>query len=149
MYVLPAVLNFKRVNKVHVFDRIQTVEEFKDGEKLTGGTKEGLEGLSHHKPVKRKPMLFITSFKNAPNGGKIIDKNNNMGEIEQIKVDNDKFGLNCPFPDKPPIFVGPFLDLKFEVDFEEFFEPYYLSPFHLGYEAFPFFVLGKNSCAQA
>ena len=51
---------------------------------------------------------------------------------EQIKSDNDKFGLNCPFPDKPPIFVGPFLDLKFEVDFEEFFEPYYLSPFHLG-----------------
>ncbi len=51
---------------------------------------------------------------------------------EQIKADNDKFGLNCPFPDKPPIFVGPFLDLKFEVDFEEFFEPYYLSPFHLG-----------------
>lgn len=51
---------------------------------------------------------------------------------EQIKADNDKFGLDCPFPDKPPIFVGPFLDVKFEVDFEEFFEPYYLSPFHLG-----------------
>lgn len=51
---------------------------------------------------------------------------------EQIKADNDKFGLDCPYPDKPPIFVGPFLDVKFEVDFEEFFEPYYLSPFHLG-----------------
>ncbi len=51
---------------------------------------------------------------------------------EQIKADNDRFGLNCPFPDKPPIFVGPFLDVKFEVDFEEFFEPYFLSPFHLG-----------------
>ena len=51
---------------------------------------------------------------------------------EQIKADNDRFGLTCPFPDKPPIFVGPFLDVKFEVDFEEFFEPYFLSPFHLG-----------------
>lgn len=51
---------------------------------------------------------------------------------EQIKADNAKFGLNCPLPDKPPIFVGPFLDVKFEVDFEEFFEPYYLSPYHLG-----------------
>ncbi len=61
---------------------------------------------------------------------------------EQIKADNEKFGLNCPFPEKPPIFVGPFLDVKFEVDFEEFFEPYFLSPFHLGIaeegeEAFP------------
>ena len=51
---------------------------------------------------------------------------------EQIKADNEKFGLNCPFPDKPPIFVAPFLDVKFEVDFEEFFEPYFLSPYHLG-----------------
>ena len=51
---------------------------------------------------------------------------------EQIAADNKKFGLNCPFPDKPPIFVGPFLDVKFEVDFEEFFEPYFLSPYHLG-----------------
>ncbi len=51
---------------------------------------------------------------------------------EQIKADNDKFGLNCPLPDKPPIFVGPFLDVKFEVDFEEFFEPYFLSPYHIG-----------------
>lgn len=51
---------------------------------------------------------------------------------EQIKHDNEKFGLNCPFPEKPPIFVGPFLDVKFEVDFEEFFEPYYLSPYRLG-----------------
>lgn len=50
----------------------------------------------------------------------------------QIKADNEKFGLNCPLPDKPPIFVAPFLDVKFEVDFEEFFEPYLLSPFHLG-----------------
>ncbi len=32
--------------KLHTFDRIQTVEEFKNGEKLTGGTKEGLDGLS-------------------------------------------------------------------------------------------------------
>ena len=51
---------------------------------------------------------------------------------EQIKADNDKFGLNCPLPDKPPIFVAPFLDVKFEVDFEEFFEPYFLSPYRLG-----------------
>ena len=51
---------------------------------------------------------------------------------EQIRADNEKFGLNCPFPDKPPIFVAPFLDIKFEVDFEEFFEPYFLSPYRLG-----------------
>ncbi len=51
---------------------------------------------------------------------------------EQIKADNDMFGLNCPLPEKPPIFVGPFLDVKFEVDFEEFFEPYFLSPYRLG-----------------
>ena len=24
----------------------------------------------------------------------------------QIKADNEKFGLNCPLPDKPPIFVA-------------------------------------------
>ncbi len=51
---------------------------------------------------------------------------------EQIKADNDKFGLNCPFPDNPPIFVGPFLDVKFEIDYEEFYEPYYLAPYNLG-----------------
>lgn len=32
--------------KAYVFDRIQTVEEFKKGEKLSGGTKDDLEGLS-------------------------------------------------------------------------------------------------------
>ncbi len=51
---------------------------------------------------------------------------------EQIRKDNIEFGLDCPFPTKPPIFVGPFLDVKFEVDFEEFFEPYFLAPYHLG-----------------
>lgn len=50
----------------------------------------------------------------------------------QIEADNEKFGLNCPLPDKPPIFVAPFLDVKFEVDFDEFFEPYFLSPYRLG-----------------
>ena len=50
----------------------------------------------------------------------------------QIEADNREFGLDCPLPDKPPIFVGPFLDVKLEVDFEEFFEPYYLAPYHLG-----------------
>lgn len=50
----------------------------------------------------------------------------------QIEADNAKFGLNCPLPDKPPIFVGPHLDLRIEVDFEEFFEPYYLAPYYLG-----------------
>lgn len=51
---------------------------------------------------------------------------------EQIEADNERFGMNCPLPDKPPIFVGPFLDVRIEIDFEEFFEPYHLSPYHLG-----------------
>lgn len=51
---------------------------------------------------------------------------------EQIEADNIEFGLNCTPPEKPPIFVGPHLDIKFEVDFEEFYEPYYLDPYRLG-----------------
>lgn len=50
----------------------------------------------------------------------------------QIEKDNAEFGLDCSLPDKPPIFVAPFLDVKFEYDFEEFFEPYHLNPYRLG-----------------
>ncbi len=51
---------------------------------------------------------------------------------EQIIADNEKYGCNCTPPDQVPIFVGPGLDIKFEFDFEEFYEPYYLSPYRLG-----------------
>ena len=50
----------------------------------------------------------------------------------QIEADNREFGLNCTPPTKPPIFVGPHLDIRFETDFEEFFEPYHLDPYRFG-----------------
>ncbi len=51
---------------------------------------------------------------------------------KQIEEDNKKFGLNCTPPAKVPIFVGPYLDVKFEVDYEEFYEAYWLNPYRLG-----------------
>lgn len=51
---------------------------------------------------------------------------------EQIEADNERFGMNCPLPDLPPIFVGPYLDVCMEIDYEEFYKPYHLAPYHLG-----------------
>ncbi len=50
----------------------------------------------------------------------------------QIKADNREFGMQCTPPTKPPIFVGPHLDVRFETDFEEYFEPYHLDPYRFG-----------------
>ncbi len=67
--------HFWAQHKVHVFDRIQTVEEFKDGEKLTGGTKEGLEGLS-----------WVLRFVETPYA--------NVGVGDQIYKDVDMYGYH-------------------------------------------------------
>lgn len=50
----------------------------------------------------------------------------------QIEADNKEFGMHCTPPTKPPIFVGPHLDVRFETDFEQYFEPYYLNPYRFG-----------------
>lgn len=61
------------------------------------------------------------------NGAKML-----ADSAAQIEADNREFGMQCTPPTKPPIFVGPHLDVRFETDFEQYFEPYHLDPYRFG-----------------